>query len=72
MLSSTPKNQVRGIGVCIGLLAAAVAATACTARDVVRLGLECVAISFRLGIELWYVSPGACCLYDSATIDERR
>lgn len=38
---------------CIGLLAAAVAATATTARDVVRLGLECVAISFRLGIELW-------------------
>lgn len=38
---------------CIGLLAAAVAATAATARDVVRLGLECVAVSFRLGIELW-------------------
>lgn len=29
------------------------AATATTARDVARLGLECVAISFRLGIELW-------------------
>lgn len=38
---------------CIGLLAAAVGATATTACDVVRLGLDCVAISFRLGIELW-------------------
>ncbi|KAK8016787.1 polyketide synthase [Apiospora rasikravindrae] len=47
------ESQTHGIGVCIGLLAAAVAATATTARDVVRLGLECVAISFRLGIELW-------------------
>ncbi|KAK8075387.1 hypothetical protein PG997_010050 [Apiospora hydei] len=46
-------SQTYGIGVCIGLLAAAVAATATTARDVTRLGLECVAISFRLGIELW-------------------
>ncbi|KAK8117442.1 polyketide synthase [Apiospora kogelbergensis] len=47
------ESQTHGIGVCIGLLAAAVAATATTARDVVRLGLEFVAISFRLGIELW-------------------
>ncbi|KAK8007466.1 hypothetical protein PG989_001456 [Apiospora arundinis] len=47
------ENQTHGIGVCIGLLAAAVAATATTARDVVHLGLECIAISFRLGIELW-------------------
>lgn len=47
------ESQTHQIGVCIGLLAAAVAATATTAREVVRLGLECVAISFRLGIELW-------------------
>ncbi|KAK7990731.1 polyketide synthase [Apiospora arundinis] len=47
------ENQTHGIGVCIGLLAAAVAVTATTARDVVHLGLECIAISFRLGIELW-------------------
>ncbi|KAJ4422359.1 Type I Iterative PKS [Gnomoniopsis sp. IMI 355080] len=47
------ESQSYGLGICIGLLAAAVAATATTARDVVRLGLECVAISFRLGIELW-------------------
>nr|XP_036586274.1 polyketide synthase [Colletotrichum truncatum]KAF6796681.1 polyketide synthase [Colletotrichum truncatum] len=46
-------SGTHNIGVCIGLLAAAVAATATTAQDVVRLGLECVAISFRLGIELW-------------------
>lgn len=40
------------MGVCIGLLAAAVASFAESSAHIVTLGLECVAMSFRIGLHL--------------------
>ena len=45
-------NNVYQLGFCVGLLAASVAAAATDTSEVITLGVETVAISFRLGLEL--------------------
>ncbi len=45
-------HNVYQLGFCIGLLAASVAAAARDTSEVITLGVETVAISFRLGLEL--------------------
>ncbi|KAK5173464.1 uncharacterized protein LTR77_002145 [Saxophila tyrrhenica] len=43
-------GDVRHFGVCIGLLAATVGAASTNISDVLRLGVEIVAVAFRLGV----------------------
>ncbi|KFZ08800.1 hypothetical protein V502_09114 [Pseudogymnoascus sp. VKM F-4520 (FW-2644)] len=54
--SSILSDKLFPVGFGIGLIAAAVASTATTAADVVTLGLEGVAVAFRLAIALQRIS----------------
>lgn len=49
---NTGIQNVYQLGFCVGLLAASVAAAARDTSEVITLGVEIVAISFRLGLEL--------------------
>ena len=49
---NTKENNVHQLGFCVGLLAASVAAAARDTSEIITLGVETVAISFRLGLAL--------------------